>query len=178
MDTPTTGVTPHMVAVRNRILGTNAVYVAAPRFEVSHISLPLQEVRRAGIRPLAPGNGAFTGVLASHPEQCNAYEHQAVHIGLNPLSVDSESQYVAADAQHQDQNSLDCTSMGRDVAMQTLLAQAYAEFDLHDVEATVFSGRVALCRIWAHGAQTVCAVCENSVQDVHGAHVRMRSEQC
>ena len=49
----------------------------------------------------------------------------------------SESQYVAADAQHQDQNSLDSTSMGRDAAMQTLLAEAYAEFDLHDVEASV-----------------------------------------
>ena len=165
-----------MVAVGNSVIpGTIATHNANQQTEVSHISLPHQEVRRAGIRPLAPGNSALTGVLASHPEQCNAYEHRAVHIGLNPLSVDSESQYVAAGAQYQDQNSLGSTSLDRDAAMQTLLAGAYSEFNLDDVDTSVLRScsavpyghcaravpcaktryKMYMARMWTHAFRTM-----------------------
>ena len=86
-----------MVAVgESDIPGTTAAQTAMAQGEGSDIFLRAKEARAAEIWPVAPGNGAPMGVLASHPEQSNIFRGKPFPVEPTALSVDSGSLFEAA----------------------------------------------------------------------------------
>ena len=129
---------PNMVAVgESNIPGTAAAQIAMAQGGGLHIFLRAEGACAAEIWPVAPGNGALMGVLASHPEQSNIFTGEPSPVGPNALSVVSESPFEAAGVQHQVHDPVGSAAIDKEAAMRQLLAEAFDEFEFDDISAGV-----------------------------------------